>query len=705
VIDANLNRTTMLWDAASRNIATINALSNRTSQVFDQANRRIALIDANAHRTSFQFDAASQNTVQQDALLNRTSFQFDGAGRRTRRIDGRNLITTYLFDNLSRLTGRLYNDGTRNTFAYDQVGGRVLMFDGTGRTTTIFDQLERPQAVIEPSLKRLTYGYSPIGQRVRLITPDTGYFTYTWDAASRILRLVNPVNEITSFTFDAANRETVDYLANTTRASMTYDLASQVTKVANISNTGTTLTSFAYLYDGVGNRQRVVEASLDRVSWSYDATYQLTHEARSGVNAYNVTHTWDPVGNRLVQNVNAARTTVTYNAGNEIIYSLNNDGRTSFTFDGAGNQTRTVSPALSRTTYLWDGENRLLKVSLPTAIINTMVYKADGLRAQKQDSTGTTNSVWDLRNVLLDGDASNVTQVLYTSNPRFYGTLLSQSRTGTSSFFQFDALGSAVALAGLSGSVSDTYFYKAFGESVDGTGSTINPFRFVGRFGYSLSADIAVYYARSRYYVPGIARWMALDPIYAARNPNRYAYAGNGPTRWSDASGLQPEGPFCAFVTSPGLSCLCFVIEVLDLISGLFPGLLTSISVILNILDCLCDFLAILQTECGVVGAIREGGCGRLATAGFGAVDSLLGIWLSCSLDLGQLLALLSKPAYSLAAIFNAVERVVLALIEGGGLTLSELGLEGTGAGSGFRSCLTLVGLNDPPVIDPPIGV
>ena len=590
-IDAKLNRTTLLWDAASRNIGTINALSNRTTQVLDAANRRIALIDANSHRSSFQFDAANQNIVQEDAVLNRTTFLLDGAGRRTRREDGRSLITTYLFDNLSRLTGREYNDGTRNTFAYDQVGGRVLMYDGTGRTSMILDALERPQAVIQPSLQRVTYGYSPIGQRIRLVTPDGGLFTYSWDAASRIQKVVNPVNEITTFGFDAADREIVDYLANATRASITYDLAGQITKLANITNTSTTLTSFGYLYDGVGNRQRVVEASLDRVSWSYDHTYQLIHEARSGTNAYNITHTWDPVGNRLVQNVSGTRTTVTYDKANEIIYSLDGTGRTTFTFDAAGNQARTISPALARTTYVWDGENRLSKVSLPTSVINTMTYNADSLRVQKIDSSGTTNSLWDGRSILLDANGARVTQALYTLLPQVLGGPLAQSRSGTSSFFQFDAFGSTAAVASTLGSITDTYVYKAFGEPVNGSGSTVNPFRFMGRRGYLYDLDLGQYYVRLREYAPSIARWISADRFGMRDGPNRYAYARNRPTALFDPTGASAIGDFfCNLANNQLLGCLCGLIALVDI---------PYTSGWIGFIDCvICGGLSLIETAC-----------------------------------------------------------------------------------------------------------
>src|SRR5205085_264286 len=109
-------------------------------------------------------------------------------------------------------------------------------------------------------------------------------------------------------------------------------------RVANLGSTGTTLSSFAYLYDAVGNRTRVVEASGDLVIWSYDNLYQLTNERRSGTHAYNITYTYDPVGNRLTAVNGGLPTTSTYDAANELVKSQVVGGVTTYTYDAAGNQ-------------------------------------------------------------------------------------------------------------------------------------------------------------------------------------------------------------------------------------------------------------------------------------------------------------------------------------------------------------------------------
>ena len=278
-------------------------------------------------------------------------------------------------------------------------------------------------------------------------------------------------------------------MANGTLTSNTFDNADQLLLLANLTSSGTTLSSFNYTYNPVGNRTQVVEATGDVVTFGYDPTYQLTNEQRSGANAYNISYTYDPVGNRTLLLNSGAPTTSTYNAGNELVTSQTSAGVTTSTYDGDGNLLTSLAPGNQWTTNTWDGENRLTLVALPSGIVDTFTYNGDGLRVQKQDSTGTTNHVWDGQNILLETNASNIIQVVYTLEPAFYGNLISQSRGGVDSFYLFDHLGSTSQLANSTGSVTDTYLYDSFGNALL-RGTTVNPFEFVGKAGYYLDIDL-----------------------------------------------------------------------------------------------------------------------------------------------------------------------------------------------------------------------
>jgi RHS repeat-associated protein len=499
----------------------------------------VALVDARANRASFAFDKAGRQRRMVDPLSRILTYAFDNAGRQTLRLDAKLQRVSYVYDAADRLTGRRYSDGSRVTLGYDSTDRRTVLNDTTGRTTSSFDAAGRLSMVVSPAGKRLTYSYDGVGQRTLLRDPDGGRTTYTWDDAGRITKLINPWAERTSWSYDNASRRTVQYLANGIRASYSYDAADRLKRLANIKSDGTTISSFDYAVDAVGNRTRVAEVNGDRVTWSYDNTYQLRRERRSGANAYDITHTYDAVGNQTLKTDSGARTTYSYDNGNQLVNQLDNSGRTTFTFDPNGNQNAQLKPSTTRTTYVWDVENRMTKALMPAGLRNTFAYNGDGQRVQREDSSGLAKLIWDRENILTETDTGGTTQAQWTLEPRRFGNLISQRRTSVSSFHVFDGLGSTDRLTDSFGSTTDTYLYIAFGIMINVMGATNNPFRFVGRRGYYFDVDTSILALRARYYDPTISRFMSHDPLgLQGGDPNLFSYAFRNPITRLDPSGL-----------------------------------------------------------------------------------------------------------------------------------------------------------------------
>jgi RHS repeat-associated protein len=425
---------------------------------------------------------------------------------------------------------------------------------------------------VNPAALSITYVYDNASQRASM-NQSTGLFTYAHDSVGRITTLMNPKGQVTSWSYDAASRVKAMQLANGTIASNTYNNADQILLLANITSGGTTLSSFNYTYDPVGNRTQVVEANGKIVTLAYDPTYQLTNEQRSGANSYNISYVYDPVGNRMLLVNGGAVTTNTYNPGNELVASQSSAGVTTSTYDGSGNLLTSLAPGNQWTTNTWDGESRLTKVALPSGIVDSLVYNGDGQRVQKQDSAGTTKHVWDELNILLETNVSNVIQVVYTLEPIMYGNLISQSGGGVDSFYLFDALGSARQLASSAGTVTDGYIYDSFGNILAINGSTTNWFRYVGRLGYYHDVDLSQLYVRARMYVPAKGVFLSRDPLadlFDGYAPNLYAqpsitslyvYSLNNPALLMDPSGLFspvlyiPPALICLF----GSLCAAFI--------------------------------------------------------------------------------------------------------------------------------------------------
>jgi RHS repeat-associated protein len=86
--------------------------------------------------------------------------------------------------------------------------------------------------------------------------------------------------------------------------------------------------------------------------------------------------------------------------------------------------------------------------------------------------------------------------------------------------------------------VTDSYDYKAYGSTYASTGSTVNPFCWVGMLGYYLDIDRLAYYLRARAYSPQLARFLSQDPLYYVDGANTYAYVRLLPVQLVDPTGL-----------------------------------------------------------------------------------------------------------------------------------------------------------------------
>ena len=154
-----------------------------------------------------------------------------------------------------------------------------------------------------------------------------------------------------------------------------------------------------------------------------------------------------------------------------------------------------------------------------------------------------TKYVWDpvFDYVSHELDENNAVKAVYNNEPQQYGGVLGQRRGTTSHYYHHDALGSTRFLTDSSGNVTDTYLNDAWGNSVAQTGTTVNPFKWVGKYGYYTDDSTAQVYVRARMYEPVVARWRSVDPIFSFTKGMAYLVVLNRPVAYFDASGLIPQ--------------------------------------------------------------------------------------------------------------------------------------------------------------------
>ena len=150
---------------------------------------------------------------------------------------------------------------------------------------------------------------------------------------------------------------------------------------------------------------------------------------------------------------------------------------------------------------------------------------------------GSWSYVYDGERVVLETNDSGTVQAKYTTaGGSYFGPLLHMMRGGnTSRFPVFDAVGAVRSLVDTSGTITDSYTADAFGKQLSSTGSTVNPYRYGGEWGYVTEAS-GLQQLGARFYFPEVGRFIQQDPLRFRRN--RYAYARSNPVSYTDASGL-----------------------------------------------------------------------------------------------------------------------------------------------------------------------
>ena len=75
----------------------------------------------------------------------------------------------------------------------------------------------------------------------------------------------------------------------------------------------------------------------------------------------------------------------------------------------------------------------------------------------------------------------------------------------TPSFYSYDGMGSVRQLTSMTGAVTDTYEYDAFGNQITHTGTTPNPYLYRGEY---FDSDLGLYYLRARWMNPPVSSVM-----------------------------------------------------------------------------------------------------------------------------------------------------------------------------------------------------
>ena len=511
-----------------------------TTYGYDEVSNRISQTDANGHTTTYAYDQLGRRTGRTLPAGQSESYTYDVAGNLKTKIDFNGKTTTYAYDSSNRLLSKTPDasfSAPAVTFTYTVNGLRKTMADVSGTTTYGYDTRNRLTSKQTP-FGTLGYTYDPAGDLLTLTSSNTNgvLLTYTYDTLNRLSTVTDnrllaqgAASGVTTYNYDAVgNLQSFAYPNGVTHA-YTYDTLNRLTQMGASKNS-TAISNYVYTLGAAGNRTSVAELTGRTVAYVYDSLYRLTSETvtadphnNNGVASY----TYDNVGNRKTLSS-------TLPPAGGVTYSYDADDRlASDQYDPNGNTTN--SGGIANT---YDFENHLI-----THGGVTVVYDGDGNRVSETVAGVTTNYLVDTVNPT--GYAQVVDELQNGTVTRTYAYGLERidedqnlNGTWTASFYGYDGHGSVRQLTSVSGTVTDTYDYDAFGNLINSTGNTPNVYLFAGE---QYDPALGLYYNRARYYNQGSGRFWSMDSDEGEpKDPvslHKYLYTGANPVDRIDSSG------------------------------------------------------------------------------------------------------------------------------------------------------------------------
>ena len=569
--------TSQEYDSVGNISSKTDGSNNTTSYEYDEQNRLVKVTDASNGVTSYTYDLSGNMLTQTDGKGNQVIWEYNAANMVTRRIDdgGRTgaegscsydsskvesytynadgslaaktdrngIVTSYTYDVHGRLTSNSVG-GITIQYTYDKNGNQLTITDQTGKTTRTYDQLNRVITKEVPNIGKSIYTYDitagiPEGNWAESTSDPKGNITVkTYDRAGR-LKTVTADGKTTTYNYyDNGARQSVEY-SDGSREAYTYYKDNLLHTLTNTKADGTVIDNYSYTYDAAHNETSKVDAK-GTTAYTYDALNRL--KTVTEPNGRTTTYTYDRAGNREREAIaEGSSTTVNYYRYNEqnrlleVAAAVNgvNTGTTHYSYDNNGNMTSVTVNGTVTAVNTYDELNQLIKTVTGGKTVENR-YNGEGLRVEKLVDGVITRYLYEYDKVVLELDGTGG-----QTGRNVYGTNLLMRTAGNETYiYMYNGHADVTALLRPDGTVAATYYYDAFGNITDTTGSASNSVTYAG---YQYDSETGLYYLNARMYDPKTARFLQEDTYRGEANDplslNLYTYVNNNPVKYDDPTG------------------------------------------------------------------------------------------------------------------------------------------------------------------------
>jgi len=558
------------YDGLGRLIQVTLPNGETTSYTYDNNGNVLTMTDAAGNVTAYEYDyrnllvrliRAGGRTGEPGSYTydfsKITSYTYTSDGRVSTVTDRNGAVTVCVYDIHGNLLSRTVTEGAISqsiSYTYDHNGNVLTMTDGTGTTTRTYDAWNRTTSKTVPDIGTSFYNYDITDgfdagcSAESTVDPKGNVTVKVYDRVGRLIYVLADSMTTSYAYYDDGSLQSVVY-GNGSREDYTYTADKLLKTLVNKAIDGTTIDSYEYTYDAAHNLLSKTD-SKGVTGYTYDAMNRLltVTEPSGKITAY----TYDAAGNRSSQTetegTDVTATTYTYDALNRLLrtsesfngtlartvdYSYDNNGNlltvTSVTYtDGTAG-----SPVLEQNNT-YDLLNQLIRTvtSDGTTVENT--YNGDGLRVVKSVNGSATRFLYQYDKIVLELNALGDQM-----GRNVYGLNLISRTFGEDTFFYFyNGHADVTVLVASDGTIAATYYYDAFGNILDQTGTATSNILYAG---YQYDPETGLYYLNARMYDPVTARFIQEDSYLGERNDplslNLYTYCHNEPMMYSDPTG------------------------------------------------------------------------------------------------------------------------------------------------------------------------
>ena len=485
------------------------------------------------------------------------SYTYRPDGSLLTKTDKNGVTTSYTYD----IHGRVLKETVGNlstAYTYDSNSNILTITDAEGTTSYTYDVTNRTVSKETPVFGTTTYAYDitqglPIGYTGESTETDGYTVVKVYDKTGKLVEVQDGA-DVTSYEYYPNGSLKRTTLPNGVTSEYVYHENNKL-KTLETRNGVQTIEAYQYAYDGAGNMTAKLDAK-GITEYTYTGLSQLlTVLEPSG---RHTEYSYDGAGNRLSEVVSEddSEITTTYeiNSQNRLVCSVEESDEesetTDYTYDDAGNLTQKTASA-ETAVYDYNSKNQMIMADAEGSVV-TNTFNFAGYRSSKTVDGVTSDYLYEYDRIIKEVDSnSNTTYNVYGIN------LISKEENGSKAYYIYNGHGDVTGLVDPDGVVIVSYYYDAFGNILEATGSAKNNFAYSG---YFYDSEVGLYNLNARFYDAKIARFMQEDTYLGnGADPlslNLYAYCKNNPIKYYDPTGHYVSATDKANLTSTQIAQL-----------------------------------------------------------------------------------------------------------------------------------------------------